>query len=71
MLGVNPRYAGLISGKEARQLICRKDEVESGDSEEHKAEEREDDFHGITLMMKKSVRQRELEPDLRAFVKPP
>lgn len=51
MLGVNARDTGLMTGKEAWQLVCWDDEIEPGHNKEQKAEKREDDFHGIILMM--------------------
>jgi uncharacterized protein len=49
MLGVNAGEAGLMTGEEARQLVCRQDEIAAGHNKQQQTENNEDDFHGIVL----------------------
>ena len=46
VLGVHMRHAGLVSGKEARQLIRRHHEVNGGNNEQDDAEQAENELHG-------------------------
>jgi hypothetical protein len=46
VLGVDMGHAGLMSGKKARQLIRRYQEIDAGHDEQDNAEQRENELHG-------------------------
>src|SRR5260221_1402950 len=50
VLIVHAGHAGLMSGKETRQLIRRDQEIDGGNHEQHNAEQSENELHGVSSL---------------------
>src|SRR5258707_15354169 len=50
VLVMHARHAGLVSGKETRQLIRRHQKIDGGNDEQHDAEQSENEFHGVSSL---------------------
>src|SRR3984957_9484000 len=65
MLDVRVGHAGLVSGKEARQLIRRHNKVNPGDDQQDDAEYSKDELHGLILLNEPSTARRWIRPFAR------
>src|ERR1035441_5879159 len=59
MLVMHPRHAGLVPGKEARQLIRRHQEIDGGNDEQDDAEQGQYQLHGWILLKSTTMERRD------------